>query len=437
MRNHLGFLIGVLVGGVLTAGAVLAVVLVLGVDVGDSDPAPVVATSVEVPAAAEPAPVPDSCPDLPTGEPPWQPDPAAEQKELELPKPSARLERRIKLWEDMWGKHAGRVYVFLDSRRPSYIHDIVDCRDLFRKYSDENVADKACDRRLIAKKRSLKKKLYKLRRRPPRRMLQAYDSDRRRAKQLVGSAHRNIKLVQGKATKLEEAIQRAAPYLDTLKSIFKTVGVPPELTRLAFVESLFQPEIVSKAGAVGAYQFMTPTGRQWLMINDGVDERLDPLRAGWAAANYLQQMNRRFDSWPLALTGYNTGPTRVKRMVKRHRTRDIGKLADIKTEKNFGFDGQNYYASLAAVVRVTEALAPVPVEETLVHAQLPEPMALRLVAACVRSTPEALISLNPALSEGVKSGAQAVPKGYWMRLPSADKPAVSADESAKKGEQPS
>ena len=94
------------------------------------------------------------------------------------------------------------------------------------------------------------------------------------------------------------------------------------------MESLWRPEALSRSGAGGVYQFMSKTGRQFLTVEDGVvDERLDPLRAAWAAATYMAKMAKDFNNdWPLVLTAYNTGPTRLKRVMKARHTRDIGKI---------------------------------------------------------------------------------------------------------------
>ncbi len=437
LRTTWGFLTGALTGAFATVLLVAAAVLLLPIDLrldAREPAAPVDIVEVAAPPEAPPAALEAPCPTLPVEAPPWLADDDAKERALHLPKASPKLDRRIRFWADVWGKHPTHVYLFADRRRPSLRHAVVDCRDLFGPGVDPAAAEKTCDRRLIAQKKKIVKELYKRRNRPTRAVKRALDNDR----DLIRSAHRNVFVMEGKSDALEEAIARAAQHLDALEKIFATVGVPPELTRLSFVESLFQPDVVSHAGAAGAFQFVEATGRQWLMIAHGVDERLDPERAGWASAHYLKRLNDRFDDWGLALTAYNTGPTRMRRLVKRHKTRDIGALADMKTEKGFGFDGQNYYAQLAAVVRITEGLDPLEVPLSRHVVKLAEPLPLSEIARCTETSATDIAKLNPALGAGIIEGQQPVPAGYRLNLPPEAR-AVSVEEkpSATTAEQPS
>lgn len=438
LRTTWGFLTGALTGAAVTAAIVLGAVVLLPVDLrfddeGPDDDVKVALAPVAKAADAEEAEVAAPCPALTVDTPPWIPDDDAKQHALHLPKASAKLDRRIRFWADVWGKHPTHVYVFADRRRPSLRHAVVDCRDLFPPGSDPGAAEKACDRRLIAEKKKIVKALYGRRSRPTRQVRRALDNDRA----LIRTAHRNVFVIEGKADALDEAVARAAPHLDRLEKIFATVGVPPELTRLSFVESLFQPEVVSHAGAAGAFQFVAATGREWLMIDAGVDERLDPERAGWASAHYLRRLYDRFDDWGLALTAYNTGPTRMRRLVKRHKTRDIGALADMQTERAFGFDGQNYYAQLAAVVRITEALEPLEVPVSRQIVKLPEPMLLSEIARCTETAPADIAKLNPALTPAIIELKRPVPKDYRLNLPPEARALSVEEPKATTSEQPS
>lgn len=440
LRATWGFLTGALTGATATVLLVVLAVLLLPLDlsllVASSPEVSVVAAPVVSQAPPKP-PEPEEppCPALPVETPPWLADENAKERALHLPKASAQLDRRIRFWTAVWGKHPKHVYVFADRRRPSLMHSVIDCRDLFRPGANPAAAERRCDSRLIAEKKKIVKALYKRRNRPTRAVRAAFGKDR----SLIRTAHRNVFVVEGKADALQEAIGRAAEHLDQLEKIFATVGVPPELTRLSFVESLFQPQVISHAGAAGAFQFVAATGKQWLMIDvdADVDERLDPERSGWASAHYLKRLHGRFDDWGLALTAYNTGPTRMRRLVKRHNTRDIGALADMQTEKGFGFDGQNYYAQLAAVVRITEALEPLEVPLSRHIVKIPAPLPIEEIARCTETSGADIAKLNPALGAAILEGKKPVPTGYHLNLPPEAK-AVSVEEpKATTAEQPS
>ncbi len=96
-------------------------------------------------------------------------------------------------------------------------------------------------------------------------------------------------------------------------------GLPASLRYLPVVESGYHHSIVSRAGATGLWQIMTPTARGLgLSVTPLVDDRRDPLLATRAALDYLQELHGTFDSWFLALAAYNAGPGRVAGILSRH-----------------------------------------------------------------------------------------------------------------------
>jgi membrane-bound lytic murein transglycosylase D len=294
------------------------------------------------------------------------------------------------------------------------VHDRVDCRDIFAEGKIATRDDeRTCDRRLIAKKRKVVKRLRRQRRRPRKGLLKLYDRKRKLAK----TAYRNVMVIDGRYNFFTKALAHASLYMADVEKVFHGMGLLPELARVSIIESLADPQAVSPAGAVGAYQFVTGTARQYLMVKNGVDERLDPVRGGWAAAHYLRDLHKEFKSWPLALTAYNTGPTRLRKLIKRRRTRDLGKLADRGTSGGFGFDGQNYYAQLVAVVELTSAASAPSANGHRKVFRVDEPMPLVKMAACLETSAEHLQKANPALGEEIVSNGAHVPKGYLLAVP--------------------
>ena len=92
-----------------------------------------------------------------------------------------------------------------------------------------------------------------------------------------------------------------------------TYQVPEALLKaMAKVESDFNPNAVSGAGAVGIMQLMPATAR-----NLGVTDPYDPKQNIMGGAKYIQEMLRTFSAYPngldLALAAYNAGPGAVKR----------------------------------------------------------------------------------------------------------------------------
>ena len=107
-------------------------------------------------------------------------------------------------------------------------------------------------------------------------------------------------------------------YMPIFEDALESYGVPLELKYLPVIESALNPKAVSRAGATGLWQFMLATGKQYgLRVNSLVDDRRDPIRASYAAARYLRDLNRIFGDWTLALAAYNCGPENVNRAIRR------------------------------------------------------------------------------------------------------------------------
>ncbi len=107
-------------------------------------------------------------------------------------------------------------------------------------------------------------------------------------------------------------------YFPIYEEIFDLYGVPYELKYLSIIESALNPRAVSRAGAVGTWQFMYSTGKAYgLTINSLVDERRDPVASTHAAARYLSDLYGMYKDWTLALAAYNCGPGNVNKAIRR------------------------------------------------------------------------------------------------------------------------
>jgi len=189
------------------------------------------------------------------------------------------------------------------------------------------------------------------------------------------------------------------------------------------VESSFQPEAMSKAGAAGLWQFIRSTGRRFLRIDRAVDERLDPYRATEAAAQLLAYNYRVLGTWPLAITAYNHGAAGMRRAREQLGTDDIVKIVRYYHSPSFGFASRNYYASFLAALRLDrdpEKYFGAVRRQTEVSSQevaLPATVRVDVLERMLGIATPALRELNPALRPTVWSLQQAVPRGYRLRLP--------------------
>ena len=91
-------------------------------------------------------------------------------------------------------------------------------------------------------------------------------------------------------------------YNPIFEQALESYQIPLELKYLPVIESALNPGATSRAGAVGLWQFMITTGKQYgLEVTSLVDERKDPIKASYAAAHYLKDLYDIFGDWTLVV----------------------------------------------------------------------------------------------------------------------------------------
>ena len=107
-------------------------------------------------------------------------------------------------------------------------------------------------------------------------------------------------------------------YNPIFEEALESYQVPLELKYLPIIESALNPTATSRVGAVGLWQFMIGTGKQYgLEVTSLIDERRDPIKSSYAAAQYLHDLYGIFGDWTLVIASYNCGPNNVTKAIKR------------------------------------------------------------------------------------------------------------------------
>jgi hypothetical protein len=152
----------------------------------------------------------------------------------------------------------------------------------------------------------------------------------------------------------KQSLQRMDKYEDMITTKLDARGMPRELIYLAMIESNFNPTAKSRVKAVGMWQFMSATARQFgLAVRGKVDERKDPAKATDAALTYLAQLHDRFGSWYLAAAAYNSGQGTVSKALRTVTGKTTGTDADFfRILPHLPKETQDYVPKLIATARV-------------------------------------------------------------------------------------
>lgn len=236
-------------------------------------------------------------------------------------------------------------------------------------------------------------------------------------------AANTLRLQRGQRDFIATGLSVAPKYLAAIEEEFRNQNIPVEISRLAFVESSFNLKAHSKVGASGVYQIMPATGRQYLKMHSGVDERNDPIKASRAAAKLLRLNYNLTGAWPLAITAYNHGVGGIRKAVKATGSNDIAVLINRYRGNAFGFASKNFFASylgVLATLKDADRLFPeVPKVMPLAFDshRLSQSMSLSVIKKKFAVTSMEIAEYNPDISGSVIRSHGVLPRGYVLKVP--------------------
>lgn len=239
---------------------------------------------------------------------------------------------------------------------------------------------------------------------------------------LVGASLR-VRSQRGLRERFRRGIEISGRYHDAFAAIFREAGLPEDLAELPHVESSFQVEARSSAGAVGVWQFTRGAARKFMLMTAGLDERFDPVASARGAARYLKAAYDELGSWPLAITSYNHGIEGMKAASERFGL-DFPRILAEYDGRTFGFASKNFYKEfLAAREIVMDPATYFPeglVHEAPVHHDrvvIERPTEAAGLAARYKVPVRELAALNPAWTRRAVSGRTPLPPGTQVWLP--------------------
>ncbi len=142
---------------------------------------------------------------------------------------------------------------------------------------------------------------------------------------------KEIKRFQGRErTFFIESYKRSGKYMDRILADLKEAGLPEELAWLPLIESGFKTKALSRARALGLWQFIPSTGYKFGLKRDNwIDERLDPEKSTAAAIAYMKELHNIFGDWTTVLAAYNCGEGRVLKKIRNQRINYLDNFWDL------------------------------------------------------------------------------------------------------------
>ncbi len=272
------------------------------------------------------------------------------------------IKGRVAFWFDVYARFSSQYRIVHDKDNPEIVYGYLDFRPLYRTLPHRMARARAyqLEQRVLKElKDRLSEAMEVHRPRGPklneqekldiRALMAKFQIDTPEA---AAKPIRRVRAQTGQKDAFLKGLHRSRKLIPQIEALFKERGIPVALARLPFVESSYNPNAYSKAGAMGMWQFMPDTAKRfdpkattWQLV--------DPIRQSKSAVRMIEILHQNFDDWGLAITSYNSGATRVKRVADANGVTNIDDLLKIPLGRGkLGFAGANFFAEFLAAVLV-------------------------------------------------------------------------------------
>lgn len=219
---------------------------------------------------------------------------------------------------------------------------------------------------------------------------------------------------------MEATLGRAELYFPIIEHHLEKYQLPDDLKYIPFVESRLKIRARSAMQAAGLWQFTNYTAKQYhLRMTEHVDERYDPIKSTDAAARLLRDLHLEFGDWFVALAAYNCGAGRVKRAIRKAKSKDYWKIARYLPKQT-----QHYIPAYIANVYIghfaeQHELKPKPHTydfQSVKIVKIHDAVRLSELAKVTETSLQQIRLLNPSYINGIVPASQ---RGNYLVLPAS------------------
>ena len=225
-----------------------------------------------------------------------------------------------------------------------------------------------------------------------------------------------------------ESYRRSGRYRDQIVKALKAAGLPEELSWLPLIESGYKVNALSRARALGLWQFIPSTGYKFgLQRNKFIDERMDPEKSTRAAIEYLKELHRIFGDWATVLAAYNCGEGRVLRVIRSQNVNYLDNFWDLY--ERLPRETARYVPRFLATLHIlnnpeTYGLDRVSIDPPMEYetVDINKQVHLKNVAKSIGVSEQVLRDLNPELRYRILPG-----DNYRLRIPPGSSDLLTAE----------
>ncbi len=352
---------------------------------------------------------------------------------------SDAMREGVSFWKDVWTKWTISQVVLHDMDHPSIVYEVFDLpAPVGETYTEEQKAYVKARREAMGQR--LAEIELKVGAGEPlddgEKALALKITDAAGGGAVIGASQR-VRSQRGLRERFRRGLEISGRYHDAFVEVFREAGLPEDLAHLPHVESSFQVEARSSAGAVGIWQFTRAAARKFMLMTPALDERLDPIAAARGAARYLRAAFEDLGSWPLAITSYNHGIEGMRAARDRFGA-DFDRILSEYDGRTFGFASKNFYKEFLAareVARDPAAYFPegFAFEAPLAHDKvtITHPTPASGVASRYGLALPGLTAINPAWTSRAVHGKAPLPAGTEVWLPHGTLGHASSDGAKK------